>query len=467
MFISSNRQSRSEILNFIELIQRFGVSYHFEQEIEEALAKIQSIYTSNNNILIMHQDGDDDLHSLALLFRLLRQHGYPISSDVFERFKDDKGEFNINQNLTKDVKGMLALYEAAQLEVHGENIFDEALHFTYTHLKSLTDNNQLSPILNAQVSHCLNQPLHKRLLRLAARHYMSSYQRQHPSPNHTIMLLNFAKLDFNMLQKLHRKELGNITKLVGKLAAIIVFLDDTYDVYGKLEELEPFTEAIHRFKCLIKYLPECMKVVFEAVVELCSEMEMVTAKQGTSTFVMPHVKPAFFNLANACLMEAEWCHEHYVPSYEEYKDNGAASSAFPLLLSSFLGLGNLATKVVFEWLATDPKIIRTVSTIGRLKDDMVTHKFEQEREHVASGVDCCMNQFGASEEEAYKMLNDDIKNCWKDINEQCLNNPHNVPKSVLDCVINLARTSEVVYENQQDRFTDGESLKHYVVQLLL
>ncbi|XP_054778344.1 probable terpene synthase 2 [Prosopis cineraria] len=479
MFIPSNRQSRSEMLNFIDLVQRFGVSYHFEQEIEEALAKIHSMYASNNNILIMHQDGDDDLHSLALLFRLLRQHGYPISSDVFERFKDDKGEFNINQNLTKDVEGMLALYEAAQLEIHGENILDEALHFTYTHLKSLTDNNQLSPILNAQVSHCLSQPLHKRSLRLEARHYMSFYQQQDPSQNQMIMLLNFAKLDFNMLQKLHRKELGNITKwwkeseftrkvpyardrlvesyfwalslsyepqfsiarmLAGKLVAIIAVLDDTYDVYGKLEELEPFTEAIHRWDIgLIKSLPECMKVVFEAII----------------------------NSANAYLMEAKWCHEHCVPSYEEYKDNGAVSTTCPLLISSFLGLGNLATKEVFEWLATHPKIIGTMSTIGRLLDDMATHKLEQERKHVASGVECCMKQFGVSEEEAHKMLNDDIKNCWKDINEECLNNPHNVPKSVLDCVVNLARAAEVFYENKQDRFTNGESLKHYVVQLLL
>lgn len=87
--------------------------------------------------------------------------------------------------------------------------------------------------------------------------------------------------------------------LAGKLVAIIAVLDDTYDVYGKLEELEPFTEAIHRWDIgLIKSLPECMKVVFEAFVELFSEMEMVTTKQGTSTFVMPHVKQAIINSAN-------------------------------------------------------------------------------------------------------------------------------------------------------------------------
>ncbi|XP_028755919.1 (-)-germacrene D synthase-like [Neltuma alba] len=483
MFISSNDQSCSQKLKFIDWVQRLGVSYHFEHEIDGALAKIHTMYTKNNNVIM--QDGDNNLHSLALLFWLLRQHGYPISSE--------------------DVEGMLALYEAAQLGVHGEKILDEALHFTYTHLKSLIDS-QLSPCLKAHVSHCLSQPLQKRSRRLEARHSMSFYQHQDPSQNH-IMLLNFAKIDFNMLQHLHQIELGTITKwwkesglrrkvpyardrlveayfwplalsyepqfstarmIATKLVVTNCLLDDTYDVFGTLEELELFTEAIHRWDIsLTESLPECMKVVFEVVLQVCSEVEMVTTKEGTSIFVMPHVKQAVINLVRAYLVEAKWCNEDYVPSYEEYKDNGVASSTIPLHITSFLGLGNLATKDVLDWIATNPRIVRACSLIGRLMDDMATHKFEQEREHVASGVECCMRQYGVSEKEAYKIINDDIKSCWKDINEECLNNPHDVSKSVLDCIVNMARVCEVVYENLQDRFTNGQSLKHYIVQLLL
>ncbi|KAI9083037.1 hypothetical protein K1719_034941 [Acacia pycnantha] len=508
MLISSNDQSCSQKLNLIDWVQRLGVSYQFEREIEEALAKIHNIYTNNDNNHITQDEDDNNLHSVALLFRLLRQHGYPISSDVFERFKDVKRKFD-NENITEeDVEGMLALYEAAQLEVHGENILEEALHFTYTRLKSLIDNNQLRPGLKARVSYCLSQPLHKRLRRIETRHYISFNQKQQdPSHNH-IMLLNFAKLDFNMLQHLHRIELGNVTKwwkeseltrkvpyardrlvesyfwplalsyepqfstarmVATKLVSIIALLDDTYDVYGTLDELELFTEAIRRWDIsLIETLPECMKAVFEAVVELCSEMEMVTAKEGTSNFVMPHVQQAFIELAESYLTEAKWCSEKYVPSYEEYKDNGVLSSTLPLQMISFLGmLGNLATKEVFDWISSSPKVVRAFSLIGRLVDDMATHKFEQEREHVASGVECCMKQYGVSVEEAYQIINDDVKNYWKDMNEECLNNPYNVPNSVLDCVLNMARVCEVVYENLQDRFTNGDDLKHYIVQLLL
>ncbi|XP_028795959.1 probable sesquiterpene synthase [Neltuma alba] len=169
-----------------------------------------------------------------------------------------------------------------------------------------------------------------------------------------------------------------------------------------------------------------MKAAFEAVIQACNEIDMVAAKEGTSNFVMPHVKQAFINLAEAYLMEAKWCSEKYVPSYEEYKNNGVVSSFGPLQITSFLGPGNLATEEVFDWISTNPKIIEAVSLIGRLMDDVATHE---------------------------------------DINEEHLNNPYDIPKSLLDYVVNWARVSEVVYENLQDRFTNGESLKHYIVVL--
>ena len=61
------------LLNFIDAVQRLGVAYHFEEEIEEAL---QNIYAS------FHEANDmdaDDLYDIALRFRHPRQQGYNIS----------------------------------------------------------------------------------------------------------------------------------------------------------------------------------------------------------------------------------------------------------------------------------------------------------------------------------------------------------------------------------------------------
>jgi len=69
-------------LNFIDSVQRLGVSYQFEHEIDSVLSQIYDISTKDNNI-IAHSD---HLYQTSLLFRLLRQHGYRISSSMFINF---------------------------------------------------------------------------------------------------------------------------------------------------------------------------------------------------------------------------------------------------------------------------------------------------------------------------------------------------------------------------------------------
>lgn len=190
----------SQKLNLIDDIQRLGVSYHFGNEIEEIL---QKIHESSYDL--------DDLCTAALCFRLLRQQGYNVSCDLFNKFKDGNGNFK--GSLVDDVVGLLSLYEATHLRINGEEILDEALTFTTTNLESATF--RLSPPtpLAKAVTHALNQPLRKGLSRVEARYYLSVYQELRESPNET--LLKFAKLDFNRLQRVHQKELSEITSLGG------------------------------------------------------------------------------------------------------------------------------------------------------------------------------------------------------------------------------------------------------------
>lgn len=71
--IISSTDNYSQIYNLIDTIQRLGVSYHFESEIEEALKHLSDYYH------VSCEEDDDDLCTVALRFRLLRQHGYNIS----------------------------------------------------------------------------------------------------------------------------------------------------------------------------------------------------------------------------------------------------------------------------------------------------------------------------------------------------------------------------------------------------
>ena len=66
-----------DTMNLIDTIERLGVAYHFENEIEEIL---QHYFHLNTN----YQDDEAyDLYTVSLHFRLFRQHGHPISTGMY------------------------------------------------------------------------------------------------------------------------------------------------------------------------------------------------------------------------------------------------------------------------------------------------------------------------------------------------------------------------------------------------
>lgn len=109
--------------------------------------------------------------------------------------------------MVNNVKGMLSLYEASNFRVHGENILEEALMFTTTELESMMPNLRDSDA--TQVRRALDIPIQKSLTRLAGLGYIAVYKEDE---SHNDALLNLAKLDFNRLQKMHQRELCEITK---------------------------------------------------------------------------------------------------------------------------------------------------------------------------------------------------------------------------------------------------------------
>ncbi|ONI12963.1 hypothetical protein PRUPE_4G194600 [Prunus persica] len=296
-------------LKLIDAIQRLGVAYHFEREIEEALERIHGAYHDH----AINDDDDGDLYNVALGFRLLRQHGYNVSCDMFNKFKDANGNF-----IVVDVSGMLSLYEATHLRVHGEYILEEAFAFTTTQLiESKTTHATYS--LAAQITQALERPLLKSPERLAARNYMSIYQDE---ASHNDAVIELAKFDFNLVQSLHKKELSEIIgwwkevdferklpfarhwvvesylcttavyfepqysaarKILSKAMVLFIVMDDIYDEFGTFEELEILTEAIRRWdiNCMDE-LPDYMQIFFHTLLNLFNEIEEEMVKEGNS-----------------------------------------------------------------------------------------------------------------------------------------------------------------------------------------
>ncbi|XP_024625748.2 (-)-germacrene D synthase [Medicago truncatula] len=143
------------------------------------------------------------------------------------------------------------------------------------------------------------------------------------------------------------------------------------------------------------------------------------------------------------------------------------SGAYPLLiLTSYIGMGDITTKEIFSWVSNEPRIVNAAATLCRLMDEIVSSEFEQKRGHVCSLLDCYMKQFDMSREAAIQ----ECKNCmtivWKDINEECLR-PTKVPMPFMICVLNLSRFMDVIYKNK-DNYTDSNGLmKTFIKEVLV
>ena len=70
--VIKDARDTSSRLELIDSMQRLGVAYHLEEEIKEAI-----------DLVHLDDTTTDDLSTTALRFRLLRQHGYPVSSGLF------------------------------------------------------------------------------------------------------------------------------------------------------------------------------------------------------------------------------------------------------------------------------------------------------------------------------------------------------------------------------------------------
>ena len=77
MLLISSMEKPLMNAEIIDSIQSLGLSYHFEVEIDQVLKQIHNDYVKSNEITHI-----EDFHSLTLLFKLLRKHGYPISPSM-------------------------------------------------------------------------------------------------------------------------------------------------------------------------------------------------------------------------------------------------------------------------------------------------------------------------------------------------------------------------------------------------
>ncbi|KAL2323811.1 hypothetical protein Fmac_022869 [Flemingia macrophylla] len=460
------------LLELIDDVQRLGLTYKFETDIIKAIEKI--------HVSLKHQSS---LHATALSFRLLRQHGFEVSQDVFKRFTDKDGGM-FNAELKGDVQGLLSLYEASYLGFEGECLLDEARAFSITHLTNNLKQGIVNTKLAEKVSHALELPYHRRLQRLEARWYLDKYEAKEP---HHHLLLELAKLDFNIVQSVHQQELRELSrwwremglaskldfvrdrlvevyfwalgmaphpefsesrKAITKMFGLVTIIDDVYDVYGTLEELQLFTDAVERWDVnAINTLPDYMKLCYLALYNAVNETAYSIMKEKGHNS-LSYLAKSWRELCKAFLQEAKWSNNKIIPGFKEYLANASVSSSgVALLAPSYFSVcqeQDISDHSLHS-LTNFHGLVRSSCAIFRLCNDLATSAAELERGETTNSITSYMHENGTSEEQAREELRKLIDAEWKKMNEEGVLDS-TLPKPFKEIAINMGRVSHCTYQ---------------------
>ncbi|KAM0837933.1 hypothetical protein ACQ4PT_061319 [Festuca glaucescens] len=469
-----------KMLDLIITLQRLGLDIYYENEINELL---HIIYNSDIR--------GEDLHFVSLRFYLLRKNGYDVSADVFLGFKDDEGNFVVN-----NIRSILSLYDAAYLRTHGEKVLDEAITFTTSHLEGVLQ--QLSPPPNG-VYLALEAPLFRRARIVEMRNYIPIYEND---PTKDESILEFAKLNFNLLQLLYCEELNKITLwweelhhesklgfsrdrivemyfwmngacyepqyshsriILTKMTAVMTILDDIFDTYGTTEESMQLAEAINRWdESATELLPSYIKTFYLYLLKTFRsfEDELGPGKR----YRVLYLKEAAIQ---AYTKELKWRDENYVPkTLDEHLEVSARSSGgFTLTSASlFAGVGDIVSNDTFEWVLSYPQLFKSFDIFVRFSNDIVSSQREQTGDHYVSTIQCYMEEHGATMHDAREKIKELVEDSWKDMVRYCVAPTKQQALAVPRTVVNFARTVNNMYKHG-DAFTSSHDIKEMITLL--
>uniref|UniRef100_M1ASN4 Linalool synthase n=1 Tax=Solanum tuberosum TaxID=4113 RepID=M1ASN4_SOLTU len=210
---------------------------------------------------------------------------------------------------------------------------------------------------------------------------------------------------------------------LAKCISFVYVIDDIFDVYGTIEELTLFTQAVNRWElCAMMDLPEYMRSTYWA------------------------------NLCNAFLKEAKWFASGELPTADVYLKNGLVSSGVHTVLLHMLyllgfGLTN-QNSIYFE---DSSAMASSVATILRLWDDLGSAKDENQEGNDGSYIECYMKgQKNGSIELTREYVVKQIEDEWKQVNKKHFDLMNGSLGSFSKASLNLARMVPLMY-NYDDK----------------
>ncbi|XP_059595850.1 (E,E)-geranyllinalool synthase-like isoform X1 [Vitis vinifera] len=417
-------------LSMVDHLQKLGLAYCFDKEIENILEHVFSHYLSQEQ-LPQQSFVPVQIYRDALAFRLLRMHGYHVSPWSFCWFLNHQ---DILTHMEEDCEYfssvMYNVYRATDLTFSGEYELQEARSFARKLLdKTLSlgirgDNVAMFPNFHTLIEHELSLPWIARLDHLDHRMWIEQQYKNNTlwtgkasfyrlSCFHDEGLMQLAVKNYELRQAIFKSELEELKRwckdwgltdmgfgrekttycyfavaassslphdsavrtIVAKSAILVTVADDFFDTKGSLDELESLTEAVGRWNG--KGLSSHSKTIFDALDNLVRDMtEKHLHQQGSD--ITNDLQDIWYETFASWLVETKWSRIGYIPSMHEYLDTGMISIATHTLVlpaSCFLNPNLPKCKLKPSQYETITKLLMV---IARLLNDIQSHQKEQE-----------------------------------------------------------------------------------------
>ncbi|CAL4987828.1 unnamed protein product [Urochloa decumbens] len=396
------------------------------------------------------------------------------------------------------------------MAVPGEDVLDDAISFTSSHLKAMKGN--LGSPLSEQVSRALDIPLPRYMLPLESMHYITEYEKEEA---HNAIVLELARLDHNINRLLHLKELrafclwwkglyrdvkltcsrdravemyfwafglfqgehhSHARIMVSKIIAFISLMDDTYDTHATFEECNTLNEAFQSNRwdeSAASNLPEYLRAFYIKIITSFNEFDNI--HEPGEKYRASYVQEAYMFLSKYYLKEVQWCNENYMPSFKDQLDLSSLSSSIPVLtLAALMAVGDEVTKEAVEWARGVPDMVHACGEIGLLLNDISAFKIHlsaqkgrKQKNDVANSLECYMMEHGTTAAQAATELSVMIEHAWRRINQASMAIDGSLLPAVKVAVINLARANEIMYCGSNDKYTFTGDLEGLVTSLFL
>ncbi|WJX37708.1 hypothetical protein P8452_25447 [Trifolium repens] len=468
-----------ESFYLIDIIQRLGIEHYFAEEIKMALEKHHLIFNNNSNDFVSsHQ-----IPEVALAFRLLREGGYHVHSDLLDNLKCSKNTFSAKYG--EDVKGLIALYEASQLSIEGEDGLNDLGYLCLELLQAWLLRHHHDHDEARYVANTLQYPIHYGLSRFMDK---SIFINDLKAKNEWNCLDELAKINSSIVKLMNQNEIIEVSKWwkdlglikdvkfqgyqpvkwymwpmacftdpsfsnqrveLTKPISLIYVIDDIFDLHGTLDQLTLFTQAVNRWEITgTTNLPNFMKISLSALYKVTNDFsEMVYKKHGFNP--IETLKKSWVRLLNAFLKEAIWLNCGHLARADEYLNNGIVSTGVHVVLIHAFFLFDHVQGISKETIAIlddeFPNIIYSVAKILRLSDDLEGAKNGDQNGLDGSYLDCYMSEHqDISCEEAQRHVVEMISNEWKCLNQEILVS-YPFPSSFTNFCLNAARMVPFMY----------------------